>query len=262
MCAIGSGRGSTTGWISTTVVAALLVIGCGGGGSTGRGFMPLSVPDEGASGNGSATVWFLLDQSGSMNEVRRDVIDGFNGFVSRLETEPGECLMTLTLFDGMRRMETVFSTTPTDRMPDLSWNDYRPDGGTPFYDALGTLIEQADSRVAQLMADGMPPEDQLVVILTDGLENESYRFSQRDIRGLVQERQGKGWTFAFLGANQDAYMEGAKIGLVGGNIQNFEVSERSIARAYESVSAATVAYCGKNTSERKASGSSFFGGSG
>ena len=197
-----------------------------------------------------------------MDEVRGDVIDGFNGFVSRLEAEPGKCLMTLALFDGTRLLETVFSTTPADRMPDLGWNDYRPDGGTPFYDALGILIEQADSRVAQLMVDGMPPEDQLVVILTDGLENESYRFSQRDIRGLVQERQSKGWTFAFLGANQDAYAEGAKIGLVGGNVQNFDVSERSIALAYESVSAATVAYCGKNTSQRKASGSSFFGGSG
>ena len=250
-------------WGSVVLVATLLVAaGCGGGGSVGPGFAPLSIPEDDSSGNSFASVWFLLDQSGSMNEVRGDVIDGFNGFVSDLKTQPGECLVTLALFDGLRQMKTVFSVTPVAQVPILSWSDYRPDGQTPFFDALGSLIQQADSRMAQRGRDGLPVEDQLVVILTDGLENDSTRFGQRDIRGLIHDRQNKGWTFAFLGANQDAYAEGAKIGLVGGNIQNFDVSGQSISRAYAAVSDATVGYCAKSTPQRKASGSNFFGGFG
>ena len=244
------------------VVAVLVAGGCGGGGSLGPGFAPLSIPEDDSSGNSIAAVWFLLDQSGSMNDVRGDVIDGFNGFISDLRIDPGECLVTLALFDGLRRLRTVFSMTPVAQVPVLSWSNYRPDGQTPFYDALGGLIQQADDRVAQRAGDGLPAEDQLVVILTDGQENDSFKFGQRDIRGLIQDRQDLGWTFAFLGANQDAYAEGAKIGLVGGNIQNFDVSVQSIARAYASVSDATASYCAKSTPERKASGSSFFGGLG
>ena len=252
---------STWGFV-VAVLVLLIASGCGGGGTLGPGFTPLPIPEEDSSGNSFAVVWFLLDQSGSMDEVRGDVIDGFNGFVSDLRNQPGECLVTLALFDGLRQMKTVFSVTPVAQVPFLSWSNYLPDGQTPFYDALGSLIQQADSRVAQRVGDGLPVEDQLVVILTDGLENDSYRFSQRDIRELVHDRQNQGWTFAFLGANQDAYAEGARIGLVGGNIQNFDVSEQSIARAYLSVSSATVAYCGKSTLQRKASGSNFFGGFG
>ena len=107
---------------------------------------------------------------------------------------------------------------------------------------------------------GEPDEDQLVIILTDGLENASLLFSQSEILDLVQDRQGQGWTLAFLGANQDAYVEGAKIGLAGGNVQNFSTSEQSIALAYSSVSRATQDFCGKSTIQRKASVSNFFGG--
>lgn len=262
-CRVRFAHRRTSAWRCVVAFLAVAVVaGCGGGGDIGPGFAPLSITEDDSLDNSLASVWFLLDQSGSMNEVRGDVIDGFNGFMSDLKTESGECLVTLALFDGLRRMSTVFSVTPAAQVPNLGRSKYRPDGQTPFYDALGALIQQADNRVAQRARDGLPAEDQLVVILTDGLENDSVKFDQRAIRGLVQDRQNQGWTFAFLGANQDAYAEGARIGLVGGNIQNFDVSGQSIARAYTSVSDATVAYCGKTTLQREASGSSFFGGFG
>ena len=98
------------------------------------------------------------------------------------------------------------------------------------------------------------------MFLTDGLENASLRYSQRDIANLIDDRQDEGWTFVFLGANQDSYAEGAKIGLTGGNIQNFQTSGQSIALAYDSVSRATTEYCSKTTGQRRSSTGNFFGG--
>ena len=252
------------GLVSFLVLVILLTgafaSSCSRDGGNRAGFLNPSSQQESSPNTNSAKVWFLLDRSGSMDPVRSDVVVGFNGFVSELRGQPGDCQMTLVLFDEFRPFDVVFFARPIINVPDLKRSDYRPDGGTPFYDALGTLIVRADTRIADRIAQGEPAEDQLVVILTDGLENASFRYNQRKIGDLIQDRQDEGWTFVFLGANQDSYAEGAKIGLTGGNIQNFQTSGQSIALAYDSVSRATKEYCGKSSGQRKASISNFFGG--
>ena len=249
---------------SVILAAALLTSACTSSDSSSGRFGPgFSIPLDGneqPSDVSRGKVWFLLDRSGSMAEVQDDVIAGFNRFVSDLNSQPGDCWMTLVLFDDYRPFDVVFSAEPIKNIPRLGSDEYRPRGATPFYDALGLLIRSADSRITDRSAMGELPEDQLVIILTDGLENASLLFSQSEILDLVQDRQGQGWTLAFLGANQDAYVEGAKIGLAGGNVQNFSTSGQSIALAYSSVSRATQDFCGKSTIQRKASVSNFFGG--
>ena len=44
----------------------------------------------------------------------------------------------------------------------------------------------------------------LVTIITDGYENSSCEYSAQAIRTLVDKLKKKGWTFAYIGANQDA----------------------------------------------------------
>ena len=205
-------------------------------------------------------IWLLLDRSGSMDLMRSDVITGFNLFVSELKAQPLECQMTLIFFDGFRQSETVFSAEQIQDISKLRSSDYIPDGQTPFYDALGNLIVGADNRINSRIANGQPDEDQLIVVLTDGLENASFLYTQRIITNLIEDRQSEGWTFVFLGANQDSYAEGAKIGLTGGNIQNFKMSGQSIALAFESVSRATIEYCSKSSVQRGTSKGNFFGG--
>jgi uncharacterized protein YegL len=195
-----------------------------------------------------------------MDSVRSDVVTGFNHFVSELRAHPLDCRMTLILFDGFRPFDVVFSAQQIRDISKLRPNDYVPEGQTPFYDALGRLIVRADNRIDTRIANGEPNEDQLVVVLTDGLENASFRYTQWDIANLTDDRQSEGWTFVFLGANQDSYAEGAKIGLTGGNIQNFQMSDQSIALAFDSVSRATTEYCSKSTVQRGTSKGNFFGG--
>lgn len=255
----------TARFVSSVVLAvALLTSACtSSDSSSGRFGAEFFIPLDGneqPSDVSRSKVWFLLDRSESMAEVQDDVIAGFNRFVSDLNSQPGDCWMTLVLFDDYRPFDVVFSAEPMKNIPTLGRDKYRPLGATPFYDALGLLIQSADSRIADRSAMGELPEDQLVIILTDGLENASLLFSQSEILDLVLDRQSQGWTLAFLGANQDAYVEGAKIGITGGNVQNFSTSGQSIALAYSSVSRATQDFCGKSTTERKASISNFFGG--
>ena len=55
--------------------------------------------------------------------------------------------------------------------------------------------------------------DQLVVVLTDGNENASRRWTRAAIFDRITRLQEQGWTFVFLGANQDSYATGGALGV-------------------------------------------------
>lgn len=54
----------------------------------------------------------------------------------------------------------------------------------------------------------------LVVIITDGKENESRYYDCEDVRHMVEREKSKyGWEFIFLGANMDAIQAAAALGI-------------------------------------------------
>ena len=69
-------------------------------------------------------------------------------------------------------------------------------------------------------------EDSVVVvtIITDGLENASREYSGAAVRKLVEELKGEGWTFTYMGANQDS--AGVAFNLSIRNARNFDCSDR------------------------------------
>jgi hypothetical protein len=62
--------------------------------------------------------------------------------------------------------------------------------------------------------------------------------SKKTIRDLIEERQKSGWTFAFLGADIDAYTAASAIGISKGNTANY-VGRESLAAFRKAARAAT-----------------------
>ena len=60
------------------------------------------------------------------------------------------------------------------------------------------------------------------MILTDGLENSSHKFTKAHIKDLIEAKTKEGWTFAYLGANQDAFAEAGSIGIAAGCTMNYD----------------------------------------
>ena len=96
-----------------------------------------------------------------------------------------------------------------------------PRGGTPLYDAMGHTIADATIRAERLRSEHREAENILFVTFTDGQENQSREYDRAKLFKLVKKREASGWTFAYLGANQDSYAEGGAIGYSPGSTQNF-----------------------------------------
>ncbi|MHB1447000.1 MAG: vWA domain-containing protein [Acidimicrobiales bacterium] len=179
-------------------------------------------------------IYFLLDRSGSMASMATDVIGGFNSFLAAQQADGPDAVLTLVQFDSEDPHEVVTDAVPIAEVLPLDASMFQPRGGTPLYDAMGRLITDATIR-AESAARGAG-EEILFVTFTDGEENQSREYTREKIFGLIKKREDKGWTFAFLGANQDAYAEAGQIGYSAANIQNFAADAVGTAAAFGSLS--------------------------
>ncbi len=169
---------------------------------------------------------FLLDRTGSMNEIKADVIGGANAFIKDQQGEPGKCTMSLTQFDTQDAQEVMFDFAPIEKAPLLNGQNYIPRGGTPLRYAMIRRIQGLISAIAEMHAEDRPGKV-IFVVYTDGEENQSYTFednrdrpiyTDKALKELVERRtQNDGWIFTFLGADQDAFQAGASYGMSVGS---------------------------------------------
>ena len=146
----------------------------------------------------------VLDESGSMSSIYNQALSGINEVINGIrqnqEKYPEQRhFVSIVTFEGegMSGVKTRRDCVPVGEVADLTKKDYRPGGCTPLYDAMGKAISELDRKVE--VGDGV-----LVTIITDGMENSSQEYSGRTVKDLVAMQRKKGWTFAYIGANQDA----------------------------------------------------------
>lgn len=155
----------------------------------------------------------ILDESGSMSCIKQQAINGYNETVQTIKEaqkkhgETQQHYITLITFDTSE-IKTIYDRIPCEQASELNSENYRPNAGTPLYDAMGMtcsklrymLDEKADNRV-------------LVTIITDGEENSSVEYNSDMIRKLVEELKSKNWIFTYIGANQDVEEVAAAISI-------------------------------------------------
>jgi ADP-ribosylglycohydrolase len=205
-------------------------------------------------GDAPAHVWFLLDRSGSMKSIEREVVAGFSKYVEEQASAAADALLTLVQFDSEAPHETVIDGVPMAQVRPLTSEQFAPRASTPLYDAIGMVLERVDRHVA----GGAHDADQLVVIFTDGLENASRRYSHQEIFDLINLRRTKGWTFVFLGANQDSYETGAAMAMARGSTANWRADSVGTMEAFRSLSVGTSGHLGRSRAEKAAMADRFF----
>ncbi|MCB7136048.1 hypothetical protein [Cellulosimicrobium marinum] len=173
----------------------------------------------------------LLDRSGSMQAIKAATEQGFDLFLSEQREAPGRCTVTLAQFDN--EYEEVYTDLDLRDVPPL---ELRPRGMTALLDSIGRLVQTTALRIAQL-PDEQRPATVIVGIMTDGHENASKEYTHAAIKALVTEREETfGWTFLYMGANQDAIEVGASLGVKRERSLTYEAG--NVGQAYAATSRA------------------------
>jgi uncharacterized protein YegL len=175
----------------------------------------------------------VLDSSGSMESIKDDTIGGFNSFLDDQRDEPGEA--TLTVYEFASTVDCLFQGRPIEEAPRLDAERYSPGGRTALYDAIATASVTAKDRIREHPASEKP-DHVVVVVLTDGKENASETSHER-VRELIEQRQAEhDWEYLFIGANQEAALTAASMGMDEDRSLNMDHSGEGTRAAYDSVS--------------------------
>lgn len=182
----------------------------------------------------------VLDRSGSMASIVDDAIGGFNTFLKSQQETPGEAVMSVVLFDN--EYEMLFSGKPLTTIPPFNHETFVPRGSTALYDAIGRTIHDVGVRLAGL-PESERPNKVLFVILTDGQENASQKYSSAEINQMItRQRHVYSWEFIFLAANQDAFAVSESMGISRGNALNFSATSAGTLKMYKQMNKATSNY--------------------
>ena len=161
----------------------------------------------------------VLDRSGSMQAVRDATIEGFNGWLADIQGSAPESITSVILFstESLRFYDRVMAKA----IRPLTREDYRPDGFTALYDAVGEAVDALAATMTK------PKKDRaLVVIITDGQENSSRQMNRETLRAKIAELEATGkWTFTYLSAHADAWNDAMNLGIRAGNTAQYDVAD-------------------------------------
>ena len=166
----------------------------------------------------------ILDKSGSMESIRQAAIDGFNETLAGIKkaqekfADTQEHFVTLLTFCDCEK-KYVFDKVPIADARKLTLADYEPCCCTPLYDAMGFTLTTMRNYVRNIV-DAVV----VVTIITDGLENASKEYTGSAVKQLVEKLKGEGWTFTYMGANQDSVEVAFNLSIR--NARNFDYSAR------------------------------------
>lgn len=189
---------------------------------------------------------FILDASGSMHGLEQDTIGGVNAILEeQKKTQNGDTVYVSTvIFNNDSRV--VHDRVGLETVELMTEKSYVVGGCTALYDAVGGAIKHI-ANIHKYARKEDVPERTLFVIMTDGMENASRRYEQRQIKEMIDGQQKKGWEFIFLAANIDACDAAVDLGIAPERAVDWNADGESVRMMY-----CCVNECVNTVRERKA----------
>ena len=152
---------------------------------------------------GDFKIVIVLDESGSMQTIRHQMIKAINDLIMEQKQVVGRPA-TFTLVKFNQNTNRVVTDMPLKDVDYLTEMSYSPSGSTALYDAIGETI-------TRLKHD----RDVLMVIVTDGQENASRHYRKYEIESMIESKKSAyGWTYVYLSNDLSTFDQGNDIGLV------------------------------------------------
>jgi len=144
----------------------------------------------------------ILDESGSMEEIKNSIIMGFNELIESIKEieikfPKQEHFISMVSFNS-HKINTIHYVEPCLKLEKINSNSYFLNSLTPLYDAIGFSTNKLDTYLR-----GKTNYSVLVTILTDGEENASKEYSKLNVKKLIEKLKTKNWTFTYIGTNHN-----------------------------------------------------------
>lgn len=151
---------------------------------------------------GELHVIIILDESGSMDPIKKDIIGSFNKFIRDQQALDSKDTTLVTFIKFNDKITSVFEKTKLEDVKEITSKDYVPDRCTALDDAVGTMIDKysKDKNVC-------------MVVITDGEENASRKYTRFLVKDKIDERKKEGWKFIYLSSDMETALQGAKLGI-------------------------------------------------
>ena len=179
--------------------------------------------------NNKTIYHFVVDQSGSMAGLENQTIEGFNtqlNTIKKLKEEfpQNEYIVSVTYFED--EVFDVIRFGKVEDIPLLSRENYNPGSSTSLLDAIGHAICSIDEKYGNEINEDKATV--VLVILTDGYENSSRKYSYNQIaKDIDRLNETNKWIFTFLGAGINAQSITNRINIRSKNVASFERAEYS-----------------------------------
>lgn len=146
---------------------------------------------------------FIVDESSSMWTSVQDVVGGFNSIIEeQKKITNGKCAITLYTFAN--EVKCKYIGRDVSEIPEF---EYKPYGCTAMNDGIGTAIDEVGKWLDN-MDESEKPSKNLVVIMTDGEENSSHKYTLQDVQERISHQEEKySWTFMFIGADISTFKD-------------------------------------------------------
>jgi uncharacterized protein YegL len=182
-------------------------------------------------------VELVVDRSGSMRGKETDTVGGINACISELRSSKDEddiIEVSLKLFD--HEQNKIWTQINLNDVPEFARYEFVPRGQTALLDAMGDSL----SFYKQMKNDTPMAFDTCVIyVATDGLENNSSKYTRETIKSLIEEAERDyNITIMYLAANQDAILEASRLGIAGDRAINYDETPEGIQAVYRSAGSA------------------------
>lgn len=162
----------------------------------------------------------ILDESGSMSSIEKQAVDSVNETLQSVRAaqdkykDEQDHFVSFITFNSSG-VKAVLDRVEAQKVEDITPAQFNPACCTPLYDAIDQSVNELKKSVAE-------NDKVLVTIITDGYENASREYNQANVKALTEKLGKQGWTFAYIGTNQDAMAVSHDLGIK--NAMNFEAT--------------------------------------
>jgi len=174
-------------------------------------------------------VIYILDDSGSMRSLRTSALEVFNSILAANKKENAKAKqrteVSVILFSDPRSFEYLQRDVNINKAKEITSSQYTAGGGsTALFDAVGIAINDA------LNSPDADDEETsfVVVVVTDGGENDSRKYTGDEIGRLIKKVQKTDrWTITFQ-VPKGGSRELTSRGVPSENIREWDQDERGI----------------------------------